>query len=111
MTNNSLQKSVLIRLTITSNYCFSAALGYKIKDMSTKEFHTEVKILTPYQNCFQIASYIFWKIVASGSPEDLNLTVSIKESKTAENHWTKNDQNHPNQILNGKVAKTGFFSD
>ena len=60
MTNNSLQNSVLIRLTITLNYCFSAALGYKIKDMSTKEFHMEAKILTQYQNCFQIATVTFF---------------------------------------------------
>jgi hypothetical protein len=68
-----LPKKLLQRLTTASNSCLRAALGYKIKDISTSLIHTKANVLTPYQRSFYDKAMIFWKIINNCEPECLFL--------------------------------------
>jgi hypothetical protein len=68
-----LPKKLLQRLTIASNSCLRAALGYKIKDISTSLLHTKANVLTPFQRSFYDKAMIFWKIINNCGPECLFL--------------------------------------
>jgi hypothetical protein len=68
-----LPKKLLQRLTTASNSCLRAALGYKIKDISTSLLHTKANVLTPYQRSFYDKAMIFWKIINNCEPECLFL--------------------------------------
>jgi hypothetical protein len=68
-----LPKKPLQRLTTASNSSLRAALGYKIKDISTSLLHTKANVLTPYQRSFYDKAMIFWKIIYNCEPECLFL--------------------------------------
>jgi hypothetical protein len=66
-----LSKELLKKLTVASNSCLRAALGYKINDISTSDLHKEADILTPYQRCFQDMAIMFWKIIKNCEPKNI----------------------------------------
>ncbi len=69
------EKTKEIRMLFSSLIysCLRAALGYKIKDISTSLLHSKANILTPYQRSFYDKAMIFWKIINNCEPECLFL--------------------------------------
>ncbi len=47
-----LSKSLMKRITSSSNACLRAVFGYQIKDISTSDLHKEANILTPFQKAY-----------------------------------------------------------
>jgi hypothetical protein len=68
-----LSKPLMQRLTSASNSCLRAALGYKIRDISTVQIHLKADVLTPYQKAFQDKAVLFWRIINNCEPEVLHL--------------------------------------
>ena len=68
-----LSKSLMQRLTSASNSCLRAAMGYKIRDISTVDLHLKADMLTPYQRCFQDKAVMFWRVINNCEPEILHL--------------------------------------
>ena len=66
-----LSSCLLNRLTVASNSCLRAVLGYRIRDISTVVLHREAGILTPYQHCFLDGAMMFWRIINSCEPYNL----------------------------------------
>jgi len=66
-----LSKALINRLTTASNACLRAALGYRMRDISTSDLHKEAGILTPYQHCFHDKAVVFWKILNACAPAEL----------------------------------------
>jgi len=81
-----LPKSLLNRITSASNSCLRAALGYRIKDISTCDLHKEAGVLTPYQHLFQNKAITFWKILNSGEPHELFLDLITQGTVHSRSH-------------------------
>jgi hypothetical protein len=64
-----LSKSLMKRITSSSNACLRAVFGYRIKDISTSDLHEEADILTPFQKTY----YNKEVTVSGGSSTPVNL--------------------------------------
>ena len=69
--NSSWFLFLLSRLTVASNSCLRAALGYKVKDIATNDLHKEAAMLTPYQKSFHDVALMFWRIVNVCEPTSI----------------------------------------
>ena len=97
-----LAKTLLQRLTTASNSCLRAALGYKIKDISTSALHSKANILTPYQRSFYDKALIFWRVINSCEPECLHLDLL--------NQGVHNERKKTFYLKQNNVGKIGRFS-
>ena len=98
-----LSKSLLKRLTTASNSCLRAALGYRIKDISTSNLHSEARILTPYQKSFYDNAMIFWRIINNCEPDCMYLDLLTQGS-----HHERTQTFHLRQNHNGNIGKLAF---
>ena len=98
-----LPKTLLQRLTTASNSVLRAALGYKVKDISTSALHSEARILTPYQKSFKDKALTFWKVINSCEPEYLYLELLNQGI-----HHECNKTFYLQQNNIGKIGKLSF---
>jgi len=100
---DQLPRSLLQRLTTSSNSCLRAALGYRIKDISTSDLHLEAGVLTPYQRSFQDKAITFWRIINNCEPEDLYL-----ELLNQGYHHERNKTFYLHQDNTSKIGRLAF---
>ncbi len=98
-----LSKSLLKRLTTASNSSLIAALGYRIKDISTSNLHSEARILTPCQKSFYDNAMIFWRIINNCEPDNMYLDLLTQGSHHKRTQTINMRQNH-----NGNIGKLAF---
>jgi len=98
-----LSKTLMKRLTVASNSCLRAALGYRIKDISTVDLHLKAGILTPYQRGFYDKAITFWKIINSCAPVELFLDL-LNQGK----HHNRNSNFYLQQNNHQRVGKFAF---
>ena len=101
-----LPKSLMQRLTSASNSCLRAALGYKIRDISTVDLHLEADVLTPYQRCFQDKAVMFWRIINNSTVNQkfFTLTSSTRDFTMIE----KGSIYYLQQENHNKIGKLAF---
>ena len=75
-----LSKSLMKRVTSSSNACLRAVFGYRIKDISTSDLHKEADILTPFQKAYYDKAVMFWRIVNNCEPQELFIDLLLQGS-------------------------------
>jgi hypothetical protein len=75
-----LSKSLMKRVTSSSNACLRAVFGYRIKDISTSDLHKEADILTPFQKASYDKAVMFWRIVNNCEPRELLMDLLLQGS-------------------------------
>ena len=73
-----LSKSLMKRITSSSNACLRAVLGYRIKDISTSDLHEEANILTPFQKAYYDKAVMFWRIINNCEPRELFMDLLLQ---------------------------------
>jgi len=98
-----LSKSLMKRITSSSNSCLRAVFGYKIKDISTVDLHKEADILTPYQKSFYDKAVMFWRIINNCEPQELLMDLLLQGS-----HNRRQKIFHIQQSNTERVGKFSF---
>jgi len=73
-----LSKSLMKRITSSSNACLRAVFGYRIKDISTSDLHMEADILTPFQKAYYDKAVMFWRIINNCEPRELFMDLLLQ---------------------------------
>ena len=73
-----LSKSLMKRITSSSNACLRAVFGYRIKDISTSDLHEKANILTPFQKAYYDKAVMFWRIINNCEPLELFMDLLLQ---------------------------------
>jgi len=73
-----LSRSLMKRITSSSNACLRAVFGYPIKDISTSALHKEANILTPFQKAYYDKAVMFWRIINNCEPQELLMDLLLQ---------------------------------
>ncbi len=98
-----LSKSLLKRLTSSSNACLRAVFGYRIKDISTSDLHKQADILSPFQRAYYDKAVMFWRIINNCEPRELFMDLLLQGS-----HNKRQKIFHLQQSNIEKVGKFSF---
>jgi hypothetical protein len=98
-----LPKSLMKRITSSSNACLRAVFGYRIKDISTSDLHKEADILTPNQKSYYDKAVMFWRIINNCEPQELFMDLLLQGS-----HNKRQKTFHLQQSNMERVGKFSF---
>jgi hypothetical protein len=97
-----LSKSLMKRITSSSNACLRAVLGYQIKDISTSDLHEEANILTPFQKAYYDKAVMFWRIINNCEPRELFMDLLL--------HGAHNKRQGIFHLQQSNMERVGKFS-